>query len=268
MKTILLIGIWGVVTSVSVIASPLDITFTGSRPTHLWGTDFTFPLEGLDFQFEDVVSDISESPGTTINLAGVNSINVTWSAPAGYMYVVQPPPAAIGDMDLQFEATYGFGNAAASLGSIISQSISVHTISGTSPLGELVNLNTVNGPDFPALDFDAGAFIAPGTSPFAFTSLTISADFSGTGADTTLDQTESISDISSFFGVLFGVNHIFGTPYTGAPDPGPLLTLQPVPVTQSGGGGSVPDSSSTLSLAGLSFIGLWLVGRKVPPVDS
>jgi hypothetical protein len=187
-------------------------------------------------QYEDIIP--GNEPGQ-INMAGVNAVQVTWQAPAD-----------VGQLNLQFEVAYGYGaSQLGSLGSVTSQSMSVNTIYGTSPLVESVAVGT--GSPHGALVISAGAPVGSG-APFAFTSLTLLANFSGTGSGT-LDLNPS-DQLSGYFGVLYGL--FFVNQYSGPPDPGPLLTLEPIP------GGSVPDSTSTLSLAGLGFASLLLFGRK------
>jgi VPDSG-CTERM motif len=263
-NVIFLAGLAGTFSSISVFAVPLDVTLIGGVPTHYWGGGVDLGL-GAEWQDEDLVNVTSQSQ-PVINLAGVNSIQVTWQAPAGYMYVVNAPPSDVGNLNLQFEASYGFAGQASSLGSLTSSGFSINTIYGTSPLvgNAGLNNNTIEGGvGYPALDFLASTVVSSSTKPFAFNSLTITADFSGTGASgTTLDKTDW-NQISGFFGVLYGIQVFYGAPYDGPPDPGQLLTLEPLPA-----GGSVPDVSPTLSLAGLGFAGLLLLRRKLPPVNG
>lgn len=243
-KMVLLAGISGTLTSVSVFATPLDITLTGGSPYVEWGPGSVY---GNDVQYEDVIP--GSEPGQ-INLAGVNSIQVTWQAPAGYMYVYTPAPADVAPLTLQFEVAYGPEFSSSSLGSVTSQSMSVNTVYGSSPVGGPI-ITTASNPDG-ALVIGARGQVGTG-DPFAFTSLTILANFSGTGSGT-LDL-DPYDQISGYFGVLYGLP--FVNEYSGsASDPGPLLTLEPLPTA------STPDNSSTLSLAGIGFAGLFLFGRR------
>lgn len=255
-KVVLLAGITGTLTSMSVFAVPLDMTFTGGAVTHSYGP-FGPPPNQITY-FDDSAAYTSESPGSTINLNGVTSINVTWNAPAGYMYVVNPPPSDIGGLNLYLAVQYS--GPLSSLGSVTSPSLSVATVFGTSPfttattpLGQPVILY---GPGN-LMTISAEGIVNPGDKPFAFTSVTVSANFSGTGADVTLDQ-----DLDNFpqFAALSGTFGQVGEQMP--PDPGQLLTLEPLP------SGSAPDGCPTAALAGLGFAGLSLFGRKLSPVAS
>lgn len=263
MKIAGLVALAGMLTTASTLAVPLDITFNLGAPAHEWGSG---SVGFFSYQYDDTASIANQTPSDgVLNLAGVNSINVTWNAPAGYMFVVKPPPADIGALTLELETSYGYGltsagSLVASLGNITSQSLSVHTIYGSSPLSGGVNLSTFSG-DRPALNVLAQATINPGSAPFAFNSITVSADFSGRGAHGSLDESGNWDGIADYGAVLFGVNNFsqYGIPYTGPGDPGQLFTLEPI---SDNGGGDVPDNTSTLSLAGIGFVGLVLVGRK------
>lgn len=258
-KMAILAGAFGTLTSISTFAVPLDITLTGGSPSENYGESLL-----LDPGFQNVALVANQSQVSSINLAGVNSMSVTWAAPAGYMYVINPPPAGLaGNGDsIWFQAQYGNPGQASSLGSITSSSFSIHSVYGTSPFapfaaGAEISNTSQNGP---ALTFGVFGGMSPSSEPFAFTSLTISAAFSGTGSDTTLNKTAS--DIyAEFFGSLtadFEKNGLGPNSYYIPPDPGLLFNLEPLP------SGSAPDASSTLSLAGLGFAGLFFVGRKRP----
>lgn len=258
-KLVLLAGITGTLTSISVFAVPLDITLTGGTVSHDWGTGFPIFAYGT-YQFEDVI-DFSQP--AVINVAGVNSINVTWNAPAGYMYVVNPPPAAIGTLGLQFQIAYGVGGQVSSLGSITASSLSAHTIYGNPSWGYYYNLVPFIDPQVPALLIGAGAEDAPDTAPFAFNSITVSLDFSKTGKSTPYESTElepyNAYEVNNY-GLLGGLFVQFPSTYQGPPDPGQLLTLQPLPTA------STSDGSPTFGLAGLGFAGLLLLRRRLLPV--
>ena len=261
-KMILLAAITGTLSSVSIHAIPLDITFVGGAPV-------TGPWPGIsalaDPGFQDVIQVANAPQVQTINLAGVNSITMTWSAPAGYMYVVNPPPAGLVHPSLYFETYFGSTGQASSLGSITASSTSVHTVFGTSPLVLSIAPPNSTLPGGPALGFAAVAEISANSAPFAFTTITISALFNGTGALQTLSKT-AFDVQSSFFADYSGDFALNGPgTYDIPPNPGPLLTLEPLPTEQPPPIGSTPDSSSTLSLAGLGFVGLWLLGRKLSP---
>jgi hypothetical protein len=255
-RTVLLAGISGIFISGSIFAVPLDLTFNGSPPAF----ESTFSLYG-DSGFQDYIPVANEGQVSSINLAGVNSINVTWNAPAGYMYVVNPPPAGLLFANLYFEAEYGVGGQASSLGSITASSFSVHGISGTSPMSLQATLNP--GPGGAALYFLAYASMNSRSAPFAFNSITMSLDFSGTGADTTL-QKSAFDEQSDYFGILYGDYEAGppGGPPIVPPGLGPMVTLAPLPTE------STPDGSSTLILAGLGFAGLSLFGRKPLPTKG
>lgn len=251
-KMFFLTGLWALFASASTFAVPLNITFTGGEPQF----DFGYSVY-LNPGFIDYALVANAAQTSSINLAGANSINMTWQAPAGYMYVVNPPPAGLagGGDALYFEADYGSAGQAASLGSITASSLSVHTIYGTSPLRGEVLLNNST-----ALYFGAIGSMTPNSAPFAISSITISAAFSGTGIDTTLERTANDQQ-SLWFATLTG-DFPLGPPGPDGdinpivpPGIGPMLTLEPLP------SGSAPDAVSALPLAGLGFAGLLLIGR-------
>lgn len=114
-----------------------------------------------------------------------------------------------------------------------------------------------------ALAFTASGSMNPNSAPFAFTGISITEDFSGTGEARTLDQT-GLGPPAVGFGVLTGDFAVNGNGPNGVtfdilPDPGQLLTLEPL---SNGSNGSVPDDSPTLVLAGFGLAGLLFVGRK------
>jgi hypothetical protein len=246
-KMISLIGSFAVVTSGSVRAGPLNIAWNGGTPMLLGYSP------QLDLGFQDFISLANVGQVAAINLAGVNSINMTWAAPAGYMYAVEPVPAGFNSTGLSFEAIYGNSGQASSLGSITASSLSVHTVYGTSPLtgGAILNHGVLN--------FVASAGSGSDFAPFAFTSITISADFSGLGTSQTLGIDDPVADSAYPFGILYGDGGL--SIISGNPGLASLLTLEPLP------SGSVPDDSCTLALAGFGFAGLILVGRKRVAVD-
>lgn len=249
-KMVLIAGICGTLTSISVFAGPLDVTLIGGTPIDEPGYSLF-----QDPGFLNLIYVANPSQVSSINLAGVNSINLTWAAPAGYMYMVSSPPAGLASSDLFFSAQYGAAGQASSLGSITASSFSVNTVNGTSPLSGQLTMN-----DGPALDFEALARMTPSTAPFAFTSITISADFSGTGTSQTLNKSV-YSEQSLFFGVYTGDFQV-GPPPDNLPIivGTPSITLEPLPTE------STPDESSTLALAGMGFAGLLLMVRTRLPV--
>ena len=254
-KMALLAGITGTLTSISVFAIPLDITVAGGTVSHDWGENFTMnpAINETALQYADL-ADFNQP--STINLGGVNSINVTWNAPAGYMYVVNPPPADIGTLFLYLGVSYGVGGQSSSLGSITGSSTSVNTVYGNPSFAGLEFLGLSDDPDVPGIVVEANTEEAPGSAPFAFTGVTVSTDFSKTGRSKTLEANANDPPLYNYVG-LFGVLVLYSSPYKGPPDPGQLLTLQPLPT------GTTPDDCSTLSLAGLGFAGLVLFRRKL-----
>lgn len=261
-KAVLLAGLTGVLVSFTVLATPIDVSITGSAPVHQWPGGIG--VYDQDFQDMDYVGSFFEAGNpdnglSPINITGANSIQVTWNAPAGYMYVVNPPPAAFQNNSLQFSMWVQFGQAgdAASLGSVISQSVSMNLVYGNPALFGGVTLENspiLAGAD-PAITADLNTIMGTGSSPFAFTSATVDATFSGTGLAPLLSPNADSDTPAAFFAVLFGLQN-FGQLYPLS-DPGPLFTLEPLPTE-----GSVPDSGSTLTLAGISFLGLVICRRK------
>jgi hypothetical protein len=239
--------------SIAVYSTQLDVTFTGDTPAVGWGAGFSL-YDGQDFQYENYV-EVANYDNIPNKLAGVTSMQMTWQAPAGYMYVINPPAVDDG-LTLALEASFGLTGQAAELGSVTSQSISVNTVYGTSPLSEHVLLDPTQAPNAPALDFNVGTSITPSTKPFAFTSITVTANFSGAGSSASLTPNTDWNETSGFFGVIYGIPTFYGDPYNGPSYPGQLWTLEPLPT------GSVPDDSSTMSLAGLGLAGLWLLGSR------
>lgn len=257
-KVVLLTAALAPITSITLLATPVDVSFTGGAPQHYWGTGDSFG--GEDLQYEDLIMPVNG--GSAVDLSGANSIQVTWNAPAGYMYVVNPPPAditAIGPLTLAFTVQYGSPGQASSLGSVTAASIAMNLVYGSSPLGPNVSVYNSLPPDAAGLTIGAAGNIASGSSAFAFRSITVNATFSGTGAAGTVLQANDFGDTTAgYFGVLIGLPTIFASDnWRGPGDPGQLLTLEPIP------GGSVPDQSSTLALAGFGLGGLMLFRRKL-----
>lgn len=215
------------------------------------------PYPGIPYPPTLQFADVADFNGpSAINLAGVNSINVTWAAPAGYMYVVNPPPADIGSLGLEFEVAYGSGGQAASLGLLTAFGASVKTVYGNpSFTGSDYLTPSFPDPQVPGIVIEANAEDDAGTAPFAFTSVTVSLDFGGTGRNRTLGENDNEPPLYDSTG-LFGLLLPYGSSYSGPPDPGQLLTLEPLP------SGAAPDMSSTLGLAGLGFGGLLFFGRR------
>ena len=231
--------------STSAYPTPLDISLTpAAPPIHHWPGDTT--LYGTDFQFEDAISG-SGATGwqPTINLTGIHSIQATWNAPSGYMYVVNPPPADIGNLTLEFELQYGNPGQASSLGNVTSSSVSINSIYGSPQIAGGTTIN--NEPNRPGLDFDARIYLTPDSQSFAFTSITITAAFDGASPSGILNANNIGQSAATFFGILYGVPTHYGTPYSGAPDPGQLLIQEPLDPSLN----RIPDKSSSLILAGL-----------------
>ena len=242
---------------ISVFATPLDVSITGTTPPqHNWGTGYD--VNFTDFQDEDIIQQGAGSV-SPINLDRVNSMQVTWNAPAGYMYVVNPPPADFqnNSLTLAFCLQYGKAGEASSLGSVTASSVFMNLVYGNPALYGGATINN-NLPYESALALHAGVNVTPQTGAFAFTSVTVDATFSGTGARGTMLYPNYLGDSpSAFFGILYGIQTIYGAPYNGPPDPGQLFSLEPLSTDP------VPDVSSTLNLAAWSGLGLLLLRRKL-----
>lgn len=257
-KAVLLTAALAPMTSISILATPLDITITGTAPQHDWGDGS--PISGADYQYEDLIPQNNTTP-SSINLAGVNSITVTWNAPAGYMYVVTPPPGSFSELSLDFAIQYGQPGQARDLVPMGVPDLLENMVYGSPGVrGVQINGGMITGragSGNPA-GLSAGFNIAviPGSQPFAFTSLGVTADFTGSAVGI-LESNDNGQGVAQFFAAYFGLQTTYGASYTGPGDPGQLLTLEPIP------NGSVPDKSSTLTLAGLGIGGLILCRRKM-----
>lgn len=251
MGTIIAISIRG-------FASTLDISLTADAPpVHHWPGDVSL-YETSDFQFEDQISQVGTIGWQpTINLAGINSISVTWNAPAGEMYVVNPPPANIGNLTLAFELQYGNVGDAASLGNVTSSSLAMNTVYGNPTLngGAGIDNDIHHSSIAPGLDLRADTTVTPGSSSFAFTSITLNANFDGTNPSGILGANDFGQTPAYFFGILFGIEANSET-YNGSGDPGQLLTEEPLQ-NQS----SVPDKSSSMFLGMMGIAALSLCKR-------
>lgn len=197
---------------------------------------------------------------SSINLAGVNSISVTWNAPAGYMYVVTPPPITNGPSYLFFGLAYGLPGNANSLGSVTGSSAAFNLVYGTSPASSLYGSATINtSPNtfnpVNGLDFSGGASISPTSSSFAFTSFTITSQFSGAVPAGILSISQPfVQSVSNFDIGMYGGYYDYSYGYHGAPDPGALLTLEPVTTPE-------PSSVALLSVAAA----VYFARRKMRP---
>jgi hypothetical protein len=191
---------------------------------------------------------------SSINLAGVNSISVTWNAPAGYMYVVTPPPATNGAFRLLFTLAYGYPGDANSLGSVTESSALFALVYGAAPPSTYGGANINPGPNVVnSLGFSGGATITPSTPSFAFTSFTITAQFSGTTPSGVLNNRNPyFYSTYPFDMIMYGGQYDPSIGYPGAPDPGPLLTLQPVPTPEP----------STVALTSAAFL-FYFASRKM-----
>src|SRR5450432_3067710 len=94
-------------------ATALGLTISGTNGSfidHLWKKS---PDPRIPF------IDVNTNGGFphSVDITGINSIQVTWNAPSGYVYVVNPPPLALGALSLVFYLEYG-GNS--SLGRVSS----------------------------------------------------------------------------------------------------------------------------------------------------
>lgn len=97
---VLLTGIAWTFTALSALAVPVGITFTEGVPLHYWGTGWA----GTSFQYLHIISMAEESKAGAVNLAGANDILVKWDAPAGWLYVLNRPPANTRSPAAQSEA--------------------------------------------------------------------------------------------------------------------------------------------------------------------
>src|SRR5215472_11584030 len=169
-KAVLLMAALMPVTSISTFATTVDVSFTGDAPQHFWGTGRT--IDGQDFQAEDI---IFNGNGGSIDMSGANSLQITWNAPAGFMYVVNPPPANVGPLELAFTAQYGAPGQASSLGSVTASSATMDLVFGHSPLAPIVFLYGGAPQIAGGLNIGAVGEVSPGSSPFAFRSITVDA---------------------------------------------------------------------------------------------
>ena len=185
---------------------------------------------------------------SSINLNGINSISVTWSAPAGYMYVVTPPPAANGAFSLQFGLAFGDAGEADSLGQLTESSALFMLVYGSAPANVVGGASLQPGAASTGLLFSGGVnIIDSNTVGFAFTSFSIMTQFNGSSPSGVLATRQPFYSSSPFNIMLAGgVHDLFG-PYSGAPDPGSLLTLQPLPTPE-------PTTMSLLGLAAAAYL--------------
>lgn len=181
-------------------------------------------------------------------------MSVTWSAPIGYMYVVTPPPPANGNFTLQFGLSYGQPGQADSLGTITESSASFALVSGSEPgIWGGASVYSLTSGFGNGLSFSGSASIAPAPSGFAFTSFTVTAGFDGASPSGVLDvrQNPFSRDYplleNSYNIMMYGGSHDPFRAYTGAPDPGALLTLQPLPTPE-------PTTASLLGLAAAVYL--------------
>jgi hypothetical protein len=194
---------------------------------------------------------------SSINLAGVNAVSVTWSAPAGYMYVVTPPPATNPASTLFLGLGYGTPGAAATLGSVTHSSASFGLVYGTAPgVYGSVSINNDSSANWAnGLFISGGAYDLPGTSGYAFTNFTITAQFSGALPSGILNVSKPYNYANPDFDIaLYGGYVTIDNGFQGPPDPGPLLTLEPVTTPE-------PSSVALLSVAAA----VYFARRKMRP---
>ena len=99
MKRVLLVFMWCLlfIPQASFSQGSLMLSTMGASTLTHSGVAFGILYNNYGYAFADW-NPIGGNGGAgqfpaSINVAGVNSISVTWNAPAGYMYVVTPPPA-------------------------------------------------------------------------------------------------------------------------------------------------------------------------------
>lgn len=190
--------------------------------THSW-QPIAFPSDALVDS-----SAYGSTPFFEFNLTNGTTLSITWSAPAGEMFVVTPPPVALGPLQLRF-GLGGFPFIGGGPEYFSASSVTFNLVFGTAPAtyGEIVSY--ING-----WDCSASSTIAPTNSSFAFTSITLTQQFTGSGT-VTMSSTLNWEPYSI---ILFGGN-------TNDPtDPGPLLTLQPY--------NAIPPTPPTLNITTIS----------------
>ena len=252
MKRILFVSIWGLLCIPQASFAQGTLTLSGVGAAVLQHSSVVIYDSGLiGYAYTDMSAD--QFPGS-INLSGVNSISVTWNAPAGYMYVVTPPPTTNGTFGLMFALAYGVPGEGLSLGTTTVSSALFALVYGAAPISTYGagGINT-GGPGSFALGFQGGGNITPSTPSFAFTSFTITAQFNGTSPSGVLNASRFYSGSSYPFDmIMYGGQYDPSTGYHGAPDPGPLLTLQPLPTPEP----------STVALTSAA-IALYFASRKM-----
>jgi hypothetical protein len=193
--------------ALSAAAQPtLTLNGTPGSVQHDWSS----PLMTYSNQFQDVTGSALSFP-FYINLTGVNTIVINWSAPPGEMFVVKAPPVALGSLNLAFGLTYQGGNESGL--SLMGISTAFQMVYGSAP-------NNYGWPQisYNGLDFSVHATVNPGDASFAFTNLTLTVNLNGV-------NTSGLNLTPNGSGQYFAI--YYGGSSADTNDPGPLLTLQP-----------------------------------------
>ncbi len=228
-KILLAFAVLAGMTASRAPAQSVNLTNVVSFISHSydWDGPASWPLETPPYvSGEPVLVDAAESGYGEFTLTGTTNVSVTWSAPPGEMFVVNPPPSALGPLNLHLGAGFMLYNfyGETYFCNVNSFSASFNMVYGAAPGGGAVFYGGASD-----LDFSIQAVIATNGGSFAFTSATVTAQLS---VSTNEYVVEAGSNYDPYAIVLYG-----GLPFTDPTDPGPLLTLQPLPTTSSADSG-------------------------------
>ncbi len=222
--------------ALSGTAQTLNLTNTPSSVSHQWN-----PTNWPDNYFSSELSEsklayvpppvfIDSTPafandgnGFTIypnNFSeSTTNVSYTWSAPPGMMFVVTPPPPALGPLNLQFTASYAADTYFMMFGSSGNASYNlVYGVAPTNYSGGISDFSPINE-EGDGLDLEFQATIPTNGGSFAFTSVTVTYELFIPLASTWYEFRYAFWEPYAIY--LSGGN-------AGDPtDPGPLLTLQP-----------------------------------------
>ena len=236
-KTFYLIAL-GLFVAIAGPAQTIALTNTSSSVSHQWNSPYWPDTYGSSILsptklassspplFIDSTSLFgSEGSGFNIdatNFTTVANFSYTWNAPPGMMFVVTPPPSALGPLTLQFAASFAttftiygiYGSP---------NNVSFNLVYGAAPtnnssgISEYYPNNGIGQTE--GLDLTVQETIPANGGSFAFTSVTVTGEIILNSLSYGLYSFNS-SPWEPYAIILSGGN-------SGATDPGPLLTLQP-----------------------------------------
>lgn len=185
---------------------------------HTYNSQFSFGMDALVGMGAQV-----SGPDFTANLAAVNTLSWTISAPAGFQFVLQRP-AGVTNAELNFAGGWSGSPSARSAAFYTGLPVFLTLANGT---GSFTSDNLSFALSGLADQFGFGGAMGVSTTPITFTALTLVADISSITDRTGWGQQTYLGNAATGFGPA-GLRGRSFVP-SGSADPGSLVTLAPIP---------------------------------------